>query len=112
MFVRGTVLAAALVAATPTGAQPGWERDVVNLISAEQAYPRSAVKRGQEGTVTIRVFVAPDGSVSNVELVKPSGSAILDREALRMPAKAGRLPARPSGAQGSVEIPVTFRLSE
>ena len=49
-------------------------------------YPNEAVRRGEHGTVTLRVLVGPDGAVQTVEIEKTSGSPRLDaaaREAVR-----------------------------
>lgn len=109
-FGSAALAVGVLLMGMPTAAFAGWEDDVSNAIRAAQSYPRSAIRRGDEGDVTIRVFVGADGKVSNVELVEASGSDILDREALRMPAKAGNLPKHPSGSEGIVTIPLSFQL--
>jgi periplasmic protein TonB len=44
-------------------------------------YPPLASRLGQEGTVQLRITVAPDGTVADVEVVKSSGYALLDRTA-------------------------------
>jgi len=49
-------------------------------------YPIEAVRRGEHGTVMLRVLVGPDGAVQAVEIEKTSGSPRLDnaaREAVR-----------------------------
>ncbi|MGB3722964.1 MAG: energy transducer TonB [Pacificimonas sp.] len=108
----GLCLAILSIAATaaPTMAAD-WMATVTKQIAATQKYPRSAVIREDEGTAKIRVRVAPDGTISGVELLEKSGSEILDREAIRMPAKAGRMPPPPSGKAVAVDIPVRFKLS-
>jgi len=44
-------------------------------------YPPMARRLGQEGTVGLRITVAPDGSVADVEIVKSSGIQQLDQTA-------------------------------
>jgi len=44
-------------------------------------YPPLARRLGQEGTVELRIAVAPDGSVADVAIVKSSGMQTLDRTA-------------------------------
>ena len=49
-------------------------------------YPIDAVRRGEHGTVMLRVLVGADGAVQAVEIEKTSGSPRLDnaaREAVR-----------------------------
>ncbi|MFN2623809.1 MAG: energy transducer TonB [Chthoniobacterales bacterium] len=41
-------------------------------------FPETALKRGSEGYVMIRVNVSPDGSVIRATVTKPSGDATLD----------------------------------
>lgn len=45
-------------------------------------YPIIARRRGEQGTVILRVLITPDGRASDVELVRGSGSAHLDRSAI------------------------------
>src|SRR3546814_8141140 len=79
--------------ATPANAQSAdWQRSVARLVAAKQTYPRAAQMRGGEGTAKVKVNVTADGSIGNVELVAPSGSSVLDREALALPAKVGKFP--------------------
>ena len=44
------------------------------------------------------------------ELVAPSGSSTLDREAMSLPAKLGTLPAPPGGPT-AITVPITWRLN-
>ncbi|MEE4351112.1 MAG: energy transducer TonB [Pacificimonas sp.] len=110
--VAAGLLAGLTFLSAPVFASGDWQKDVVRTIQSEQSYPRSAIKRGDQGTARIRVFVGSDGMVTNVEIVEGSGSPILDREALRMPTRAGRVLATPDGRPQIVEIPVVFRIDD
>lgn len=108
----GKIMVAALAAAvaTPAFAQPAaWQQAVARQIASKQTYPRAAQMRGDEGTVKVKVYVSASGAVEKTELVAPSGSSVLDREALALPAKAGTLPAPPGGA-AAVILPLTYKL--
>lgn len=95
---------------TPVFAQSAeWQKQVARLIASKQTYPRTAQMRGEEGTAKVKVFVGADGSVQKIEMVTPSGSAALDKEALALPAKAGNLPAPPGGATTLV-LPLVWKL--
>lgn len=95
---------------TPAHAQSAdWQRAVARLVAAKQTYPRAAQMRGDEGTAKVKLTVSADGSVANVELVNPSGSSVLDREALALPAKVGKFPP-PAGGPASVILPLTWKL--
>ena len=48
---------------------------------ANHVYPRQAMENEEEGTVKLRIFVAPDNSVEQVEIVESSGSTFLDESA-------------------------------
>ena len=98
------------VIAAPAFAQSAdWQRNVARLLAAKQTYPRAAQMRGDEGTAKVKLTVASDGSVANVELVAPSGSSVLDREALALPEKVGKFPPPPAGTS-SVVLPLTWKL--
>ena len=86
-----------------------WNKQVARIIAAKQVYPHTAQMRGEEGTAKVKIFVGADGTVQKSELVAPSGSQILDKEALALPGKAGNLPAPPGGAT-TVTLPLTWKL--
>jgi protein TonB len=52
------------------------------LFRQEPAYPERAHRAGVEGVVGVRIALAPDGSVRQVELTQSSGSRLLDEAAL------------------------------
>ncbi len=109
--VAKTVLVGAgslLIASTPAFAGD-WSGQVARVVASKQTYPTAAQMRGDEGTAKVRVLVAPDGTVQNTELVAGSGSALLDREALALPKKVGKLPA-PDAGQTSIVLPLTWKL--
>lgn len=86
-----------------------WQRQVSRIIASKQTYPRSAQMRGEEGTARVKVYVGSGGAIERTELVVPSGSATLDKEALAMPTRAGTVPPPPGGATALV-VPVTWKL--
>lgn len=72
-------------------------------------YPRMARMRGQEGRVTLRVQVAADGRVAEVQVDQGSGHSLLDRAAVRTVAGWRLEPARQGGHPvATVEI-ITIR---
>lgn len=109
---RLTLAAALTVAASaaPALAQSAdWAKAVARAIAAKQTYPRSAQMRGEEGTAKVKVYVSAGGAVERTELIAPSGSSTLDKEALALPTRAGTLPAPPGGAT-AVTVPITWKL--
>ncbi|WP_291299027.1 energy transducer TonB, partial [Elioraea sp.] len=75
-------------------------------------YPQAAVARGLEGTVLVRVLIAPDGTTREVVLHRSSGATLLDRAALEAVRHWAFMPAAVGGraVPAWVEVPVRFRL--
>ncbi|MFO7676716.1 MAG: TonB family protein [bacterium] len=88
------------------------ERPPSPLNLPKPAYPELCRAAGISGRVVVKLLVEPDSSVSRAELLKGSGSSLLDEAAL---AAARQARFRP-GAQGIqpvrvwVAIPYDFRL--
>ena len=102
--------ASLMIISTPALAQPAaWQQAVARLVASKQTYPRAAQMRGDEGTAKVKVYVSASGAIEKTEIVSPSGSSVLDREALSLPAKAGNFPAPPGGAT-SIILPLTWKL--
>lgn len=75
-------------------------------LSKEMIYPRAAIERGLEGTVTLLLLVAGDGTVQSVDIAASSGHDLLDDAALKA---AGRIRQIPGGRR-QVLLPVEFHL--
>jgi protein TonB len=73
---KGEVLAAAPAPVAEVFVPPSF------LFRHEPAYPERARRAGVEGVVGVRIALAPDGSVRQVELTQSSGSRLLDEAAL------------------------------
>jgi len=103
-------LAALTMTASAAVAQSAdWQKQVARIIASKQTYPRAAQMRGEEGTARVKVYVAASGAIERTELVAPSGSSTLDKEALSMPTRAGSVPPPPGGATALV-VPFTWKL--
>lgn len=112
-FIRAALLAAAGAAVMSTVAvaapPPEWLAKIHQMLAAKQEYPRAAQMRGDEGTARVKLSVAADGSIGAVELVQPTGSSTLDREAVAVARKVGTFPAPPGGAT-TIVIPLTWKM--
>jgi protein TonB len=77
-------------------------------------YPAAARRRGIEGEVLVRVAVGLDGRAERVEVLRSSGSALLDKSAVEALERWRFEPARAAGrpVAATVEIPVIFRLTD
>lgn len=89
-----------------------WVKKVGQLISANYSYPRSAELRREQGSAKIKVEISGAGKVLSVNLVQSTGSAILDREAVRIPTKVAAYPAPPNHSTTEITFPITFRIEE
>lgn len=96
----------ASLAVTPPGINAAYLRNPA------PRYPVAARRAGEQGTVTLRVQVSPDGLASRVAVEKSSGSPHLDAAALEA-VKAWRFTPARRGAD-AVEswmlVPIVFRL--
>ena len=84
------------------------------LNNPQPDYPRDAQRRGEAGTVVLRVNVGADGSAGDVEFLQRSGSQALDRAAQQAVRKWTFRPAMRGGAAvaSTVDVPVTFTPAE
>lgn len=75
-------------------------------------YPLASRRAGEEGTVTLRVRVAPDGLATSVEVERSSGSPHLDAAALEAVKGWRFTPARrgADAVESWMLVPVVFRL--
>jgi periplasmic protein TonB len=90
-----------------------YTRSLSKALDRYKEYPRIAELRGWEGSVTMRLRVAPSGRLIEAQVYKSSGFAVLDQQAVAMVSKAGVLPVPPEGldaAEVPVLVPINFRL--
>lgn len=81
---------------------PGGGNHLVNFINKHRRYPAEAYALGIQGRVTCSFVVNPDGSISNISVIKGVEHS-LNREAVRI--LAG-MPAWIPGKIGGVTVPV------
>lgn len=82
--------------------------DPVALNRIIPVYPRSARRKGHEGSVTVEISVAKDGIVSDAEVVMSSGFDELDAAALGAVRTARFTPATEDGVSVSGRLRLTF----
>ncbi len=91
-----------------------WRASLSSWLTRRKNYPDDAKRRGIEGQVTLRMTVAASGDVVSAEVLRSSGSDVLDQAALTM-VRGARAPAFPSDmTQGHVtlSVGVNYRLEE
>ena len=95
-----------------TGSSPRFAGQ--GLSNPPPRYPHLARQRGQEGQVVIRVRVSADGNARSVTVRQSSGYPLLDDAAAKAIRRWRFVPASFAGVAmaGTVDVPVTFRLTE
>ena len=92
---------------------PGGMQKMYEYLSKNIKYPKASLDKGSQGKTILRFVVEKDGSITRVEILKSSGDAFLDREAVRVveampkwsPGMQGDRPVR-----GWFTLPINFRL--
>ncbi|MCC8146283.1 MAG: energy transducer TonB [Bacteroidales bacterium] len=82
------------------------DQDLMEYLTKNIKYPPIAAEQGIQGTVVLRFVVNPDGSVSNVEVIRPLNPN-LDKEAVRV---VSSMPKWRPGEQNGVKVPVYYSL--
>ena len=82
--------------------------DPIALNRIVPVYPRSARRKGHEGSVTVEISVAADGSIAGAEVVASSGHAELDAAAIGAVRTARFTPANEDGVSVSGRLRLTF----
>lgn len=81
---------------------PGGDAAMMRFINSERQYPRDAYAEGIHGRVVCGVVIAPDGSISNISVVRGVESS-LNAEAIRI---ISRMPKWEAGELGGQKVPV------
>lgn len=105
------------VASQPSQDASVWSGLLLAHLSRFKRYPALAVRQQRQGIVQVAVTLDRQGNVLGVKLLRSSGVASLDREALQLPQRASPLPApgneiAAGQAEFSVTIPIRFDLRE
>jgi len=79
---------------------------VHSALEKAKTYPRVARERGVEGVVLVRFKVLPTGEIEKVDIIKSSGSDILDTASVRTVYRAAPMPY----VHGWVEVPMSYVL--
>jgi protein TonB len=86
---------------------PGGQQAMMKYIAENIKYPVIAQENGIQGRVICQFVVEKDGSISNIQVVRTSGDASLDKEAVRV---IGTMPRWKPGKQRGKPVRVTFTL--
>jgi TonB family protein len=85
-------------------------QEIISWGNEAPSYPALALRKGWEGTVTLRLFLTEGESVGKVDLVTSSGFDVLD-DAAAETAKKWRVPPGAAAANGQL-VRVEFKLLE
>jgi protein TonB len=84
---------------------------VAARLARQKRYPAEARSKREQGKAIITFEIDARGQVASVELVKSSGHAALDREAMAVVRRAAPFPPPPGGVAVSYRMPVGFQLN-
>lgn len=98
----------------PAPVAPGVAVSTPELLAGQDAprYPSSALRRGESGTVVLRIQVDSEGRAGDVEIAERSGSRALDRAAAEAALRWHFNPARDAEGRpvpGEAVVPVEFQ---
>jgi protein TonB len=85
-----------------------------NFIERHKSYPPQARTLGHEGQAEIRFSILSDGTLASIELMKSSGSSILDQAALSLLQRVQKLspiPAELKLSQLDLVLPIQYSLN-
>lgn len=94
---------------------PGGQKAMFQYISNNVVYPLSARKNGTQGRAVCQFVVNKSGDLVDFVVVKSSGDASLDQEAVRVLSSMPKwIPGRSNGEIVRVKytVPVTFKINE
>jgi protein TonB len=119
---QATPLETAAVAAAPvqgppvprsSNAIPTWKTQIVALLERNKRYPPAAQARGERGVAQVFFSLDRQGRVIDSRVVRSSGAAALDEEALALLQRAQPFPAPPADLPGphvDLTVPIRFNL--
>ena len=114
ILIFAAALALSACRATPKECTPKDIRPAKELRQPSVQYPPTSRDNGEEGTVTLRFIVQPDGSVSDIQMARSSGHSRLDFAAQRNLRDTKFQPATCHGKPFAMQIhqSFTFKLTD
>ena len=112
ILIFAAALALSACRATPKECTPKDIRPAKELRQPSVQYPPTSRDNGEEGTVTLRFIVQPDGSVSDIRIARSSGYRRLDAAAQKALRNIKLQPATCHGKPIAVRIhkSITFKI--
>jgi protein TonB len=100
-------------AASLANAQASWQKALVDHLNRFKRYPVSARSQRVQGTVVVAFKIDRSGHLMNSHVVRSSGSAVLDGEALAVLKRSEPVPAPPGDVEGrmlDLILPIQFKI--
>lgn len=94
---------------------PDWESQILEILQRRKHYPAQAQLDGEQGIASVRFTMDRQGHVLSATLVRSSGFASLDAEAIALIHRASPLPMPPSTLAGDIivlSVPIVFFLNQ
>ena len=92
---------------------PGGMAAMMKWIKENVKYPVESLEKGSQGKAIVSFVVEPDGSISNVEIVRGTSDKLLDNEAIRLVKSMPKwAPGKQQGKNVRVRftVPISFTL--
>lgn len=87
-----------------------WQSRLLAHLERRKRYPSRAKRRREEGVAYVRFSIDANGNVLSARLTRSSGFPDLDAEVVAMVTRASPVPAPPPGIEGTITVPVRFKL--
>lgn len=88
-----------------------WQQRVSAHLERRKRYPSAARSRREEGVVQVRFKFDAGGNILSSQLVRSSGHAALDAEAVALMSRASPIPAPPpDAATRTLTVPIRFNV--
>jgi len=103
----------AVAGAAANALRNSWAGAIRSRIAQYHRVPRAAAQRDLSGRVVLRITVLPNGRLSRIELLRSSGTQLLDEAAIENVRRAGRMPQAPRGIDRELvlDLPLSFHVS-
>jgi TonB family protein len=111
MIALVLALAAAAAAAEPPAPPAVSASAVPHGLISQDDYPLEAIRRGEQGTVAVRLDVTPAGRVGACTVTASSGSALLDAATCRLLSARARFSPARDGAGNPVADTATTKIT-
>lgn len=88
-----------------------WQKKLFSHIGRNKFYPAAARRGGERGEAVVAFALMPDGQISDVRILRSSGSKALDEAALETMRKSDPAPRPPLTASSRMELSLPIRFS-